>query len=252
MATTDLTWNNVRAGVHSLCKDRGWHHGVPIMSATDTTRRIILAKGCPLADKYGHDRAVPMTGEPEIHICRNEDIDETAPGPYVVNAWRPKPSTVVALREKGKYSVRRLDESRDRLELMLNTILCQAGTVDSDSEIKAMCSLKAKINDCQWDSYILSGAFPETSWRSGVTYILRKGLPTIALTCKPNPNGPGEIRTFLAALCSHPLAYFEGTHAGAYPPTDEIIATLLSIRADEHDLWKRANQHSLNDPLAGI
>lgn len=252
MATTDLTWEGLRHGVHELCKERGWHHGVPIMSATDPTRRVILAKGCPMSDTRGHGVPLAIDGEPHVHICRNEDVDETAPGPYVVNAWRPKPKTVVALRDRGKYRVKCFDESRERLEMILSTVLCQAGAVDSDAELKALCSLKGKINDNQWDSYLLAGAFPETSIRSQVTYLLRKGFPTIAMRCRPNPDGPGEIRTFLAALCSHPLAYFEGTHAGCYPPTDEVIANLLSIRASEHEYWKRSNQHSIDDPLAGI
>jgi hypothetical protein len=242
----------VRSGVHQLCKDRGWHHGVPIMSATDPTRRVILAKGCPLADKHGHDVPVAMDGMARLHVCSDEDVDETASGQWVVNAWKPTPKTIVAVREKGKYRVKRFDDSRERINLLLDTALCQAGAVDSDSELKAMMTLKGKINDCQWDSYILAGCFPETSLRSHVTYILRKGLPTIAMRCRPNPDGPGEIRSFLAALCSHPLGYFEGTHAGAYPPSDEVIATLLSIRADEAKMWAKSNQHSLNDPLAGI
>ena len=251
MATMDLSWNDVRRGVAKLCEERGWHHGVPMMSSTDTGRRIILAKGCPLSDTKGHDVPVSMTGEPQVHVCTAKDVDDTEMGPIVVNAWNNKPTIVAVVQQKGKYRVTKIDASKDRLNMLMNTIICQAGSVDSDAELKAMMTLKGKINDNQWDAYLLGGAFPETSKRSGVTYILRKGLPTIALRCIPKPEG-GEDRHFLAALCSHPLAWWEGTHVGAYPPTDEVIAHLLLIRSDEHDLWKRSGQHGLNEVQAGI
>ncbi len=251
MATTNLSWNDVRRGVSVICEERGWHHGVPMMSSTDTTRRIILAKGCPLSDTKGHDVPVSMDGIPRVHVCTASDIDDMDYGPIVVNAWNPVPSTVAVLRTLRGAKFARINTSKDRLNMLMDTMVCQAGAVDSDAELKAMITLKGKINDNQWDSYILSGGFPETSKRSGVTYILRKGLPTIAIKCKPRHEG-GEERHFLAALCNHPLGYFEGTHAGAYPPTDEVIANLLAIRADEHNLWRKSNQHGLNDPMAGI
>lgn len=251
MADSELSWNDMRRGVASLCEQRGWHHGVPIMSSTDTSRRIVLAKGCPLSDKYGHNVPVRMDGGVHVQACSNHDVNEEDDFPVVVNTWLTKPVGIGVLRSRRGAKVVRVDTSRDRLDLLMRTMICQAGAVDSDTEIKAMISLKARINENQWDSYLLSGGFPETSARSKVTYILRKGLPTIAIRCRPKPEG-GEERIFLAALCSHPLGWFEGTHVGAYPPTDEVIANLLAIRGDEHTLWKKSNQHGLNDPLAGI
>src|SRR5208282_159554 len=146
MATTELSWEGLRRGVSALCEERGWHHGVPIMSSTDTTRRLILAKGCPMSDTYGHNRPVKMDGKPEVHVC---NIDEMNYGPTVVNAWNPSPSTIAVLREKGRYTVARIDTSKDRLNMMIDTMVCQAGAVDSDTELKAMITLKGKINDNQ-------------------------------------------------------------------------------------------------------
>lgn len=247
---TNLTWSDVRRGIAQLCRERGWHHGVPIMSSIDTTRRVILAKGCPLSDTHGHGVPVSMSGDPVLHVCSDGDVNEAQDEPYAVNTWFTAPKRVTV----GKYSkgavVVTTSAARERLDLLLNGVLCQAGAVDSDTELRAMCALRTRVNDNQWDAYILAGAFPETSKRSGVTYLLRKGLPTLALRMKPVPGG--EKRHFLAALCSHPLAYFEGTHVGCYPPTDEVVANLLAIRADEHAFWKRANQHTLDDPLGGV
>ena len=246
----DLTWDDLRAGVHQLCKERGWHHGVPLMSIFDESRRIVLAKGCPLSDKHGHDTPVFMDGKTRVHVCTDTDVNECVDEPMVVNHWITAPKLIAV----GQYSkgavVEKFDYSRKRLELLLDSMLCQAGAVDAAAEVTALGALAKRVNKSQFDGYLLAGAFPETSKRSGVTYILRKGRPTLAMKMEKVPGG--EKRHFLAALCTHPLGWFEDTWVGAYPPTDEVVANLLAIRADEHAFWKRAVQHSLDDPLAGI
>jgi len=35
-------------------------------------------------------------------------------------------------------------------------------------------------------------------------------------------------------------------------PTDDVIAHLMLMRADEHGFWKRANQHPLDRLEAGL
>lgn len=251
MATADLTWSDVRAGIRKLCQMRGWHHGVPIMSSTDPTRRIVLAKGCPLSNKHGHDKPVAIGPEPPEWFRRRRDGDlDDGDDTKLVNTWITSSQTFV-MRSKGLAQVARLNPNTERMRVLLDSMLCQSGTVDAETEIIAMGALFRRINENQRDSYILSGCFPETSRRSGVSYILRKGRPTLAIKCEPQPQG-GEKRVFLAALCTHPLAWFEGTFAGAYPPSDEVLANLLQIRADEHGFWKKSNQHGIDDPLSGI
>jgi len=107
------------------------------------------------------------------------------------------------------------------------------------------------LNKMQTESYILNGMFPETSKRSGVTYIFRKGLPTLALRIDKLED-KRERRHFLAALCQHPLAYYADTFAGCTPPTDEVITHLLMMRSDEHRFWKKSGQHPLNDWRSGL
>lgn len=248
-ADTGVTWESLRAYVHVLAKARGWHHGVPIMSSTDPTRKVVLAKGCPLSDTHGH--GVPVGFGSEMHVCSDSDVDEAAPGPVFVNEWHQRPKHVFSYREAGKYRVVTMDESQERFKVLVDSILCGAGAVDADAEITAMASLFRRINSNQREAYLLVGAFPETSKRSGISYILRKGKPTIAMRCTPVPEG-GERRHFLAALCHHCLGYYSGTHVGVCPPSDEVLSTLLLIRGDEHALWKRSEQHGINDPLAGI
>ena len=246
----DLTWDDLRAGVHQLCKERGWHHGVPLISIFDESRRIVLAKGCPLSDKHGHDTPVFMDGKTRVHVCSNTDVNECVDEPMVVNHWTTSRKIVAVMSHHGRSSSEKYDYCRQRLELTLDSMLCQAGAVDATAEISALAALAKRVNKNQFDSYLLAGAFPETSKRSGVTYIFRKGRPTLAMRMEKVPGG--EKRHFLAALCSHPLAWWEDTWVGAYPPTDEVVANLLAVRADEHAFWKRAVQHTLDDPLAGI
>jgi hypothetical protein len=246
----DLSWDDLRAGVAALCKQRGWHHGVPLMSIFDQSRRIVLAKGCPLSDKHGHDIPVFMDGATRVHVCSNTDVNEEVDEPEIVNMWQTKPKIIAV----GHYSkgavVEKFDYARKRLNLLLDTMLCQAGAVDAEAEIIALGALSKRVNKNQFDGYLLAGAFPETSKRSGVTYIFRKGRPTLAM--KMEKVEGGEKRHFLAALCTHCLGWYEDTWVGAYPPTDEVVANLLAVRADEHAFWKKAVQHSLDDPLAGI
>jgi hypothetical protein len=248
----DLTWDDLRAGVARLAKERGWHHGVPMVSIFDQGRRIVLAKGCPLADKHGHDIPVSMDGRPRVHVCSDADVNEAQDEPFTVNGWMTKPKLVAVGRYSKGAVVEKIDLTRERLDLLLRSALCQAGAVDADAELRAMVALYKRINRNQWDSYLLAGMFPETSKRSGVTYFFRKGRPTLALRIIPRPDGSGEDRHFLAALCTHPLAWYEQTFVGAYPPSDEVLANLLAVRADEHAFWKRAQQHALDDPMAGI
>lgn len=248
-ADTGITWNDLRANIHTLAKKRGWHHGVPIMSSTDPTRRVVLAKGCPLADIHGHGKPVAIGPEPPAFFaCK---INEEDQGVEEVNTWQRLPLQVVVMREKGRAQVGCIPVAHLRLKQLLDTLLCQSGTVSMEAEFNAMVSLFKRLNENQRESYMLSGAFPETSKRSGVTYILRKGRPTLAIRCTKLPEG-GERRNFLAALCSHPLGWYEGTWAGVCPPSDEVLGNLLAIRADEHKFWARSIQHSIEDPLAGI
>lgn len=94
-------------------------------------------------------------------------------------------------------------------------------------------------------SYLLTGMFVETSRRSGVSYVFRRLRPTVALR-----QADDDVR-FLAALCMHPIGYYQGSWAGAMCPTDEIIAHLLLMRGDEPMYWRRCNQHQRR-PEAGL
>lgn len=119
---------------------------------------------------------------------------------------------------------------------------------DVDTEIRACQKLHGLIGDLKYKRYLLCGIFLETSPRSQVTYLFRKLRPTLAL--RPDPK-TDEMR-ILAALCLHPIAYYDGSWAGAMCPTDDLLAHLLLMRGDEPMFWRRANQHPAYRPEAGL
>lgn len=117
-----------------------------------------------------------------------------------------------------------------------------------EAEEKAQAMLRTLIKEHLFKTYLLTGMFPETSKRSGVSYLFRRLRPTVALRPHPKQN---DMR-ILCCLCLHPIGYYAGSWAGMMCPTDDVIAHLLLMRGDEHMFWKRANQISPERPEAGL
>jgi hypothetical protein len=132
-----------------------------------------------------------------------------------------------------------------RLELAIRTGLA-AEAWTSETETTATSRLAELIKPHLWHSYMTTGAFPEVSERSGVLYFFRRCRPTVAI--KVDQHGS----RILCALCLHPIGFYQGTHAGSMCPTDDVIAHLLMMRADEPLFWRRANQHAPWKPESGI
>jgi hypothetical protein len=115
-----------------------------------------------------------------------------------------------------------------------------------EQEAAALNTLAELVPHHTFKCYLLSGMFLETSQRSGVTYTFRKLRPTLAL--RPS----GDSMRVIAALCMHPIAYYDGSWAGAMCPTDDVIAHLMLMRADERLYWRRCNQHPADRVEAGL
>jgi len=136
--------------------------------------------------------------------------------------------------------------SGDRLTLAVNT-LGASRAWDVSSELRAVMTLQNMISKSAFEYYVLTGGFLETSKRSGVTYFFRKLRPTIAL--KDDSTGNMKI---LSALCLHPIGHYQNSFAGVMVPTDDVIAHLQMMRADEHKFWAKANQHESYMPNSGV
>lgn len=115
-----------------------------------------------------------------------------------------------------------------------------------EQEGQALNTLGTLVRHRQMKQYVLTGAFLETSRRSGVIYMFRRLKPTIAISTRT------EHPRALCALCMHPIGYYAGSWAGAMCPTDDVIAHLMLMRADEAMFWRRCNQHPPYRPAAGI
>lgn len=119
-----------------------------------------------------------------------------------------------------------------------------------EAETKARQKLESMLSSKQRRSYLLCDSFYEKR-PSGILYWLRKNRPTIALRLDEDSKSDGK-GTPLCALCLHPLGWYTGSFAGIMAPSDDLIAQLLMIRANEHLFWRKANQHSLDSVLSGI
>ncbi|MFZ4776364.1 MAG: hypothetical protein ACOYM3_13410, partial [Terrimicrobiaceae bacterium] len=110
----------------------------------------------------------------------------------------------------------------------------------------ALQKLATLITRDLFELYSLTGHFAEVSKRSHLTYLFRRGKPTIAIHQDEGGGYP------LCALCLHPIGYYGDTWAGVMCPTDEVIAHLLMMRGSEEKFWANANQHPVDHPNAGV
>lgn len=118
-----------------------------------------------------------------------------------------------------------------------------------EQESNAIHLLGTLLKHRPFKQYLLTGMFMERSPRSGLTYLFRKLRPTVVIDARGE--GPESVRV-LCCLCMHPIAYYEGSWAGAMTPTDDVVAHLMMMRGDEHMFWKRSNQHPAWYPGAGL
>lgn len=198
-------------------------------------------EGQPLViePKYPNAEALSKIGAPPQE-------ENPHPDAKIINRfWSSKKGRdVVIWREHGK-----VDWGTCGGVHSLNHALQTLGASDVwgiEQEGNAVRTLGTMLRHRQFKQYMLTGMFMERSRRSGVSYVFRRLRPTIAISTRE------EQPRILAALCMHPIAYYEGSWAGAMCPTDDVIAALSLMRGDEHMFWKRSNQHPPYRPEAGL
>lgn len=249
--TEPETWTHAQARhFYDLLSDQinEWQ-GIPVPLGDDLPLRL-----CP-----GH----PLQGffpspdnEIQIIVGGPVDLDDAE---RVVNSWydgKRNRDVYIFRKSDGRAfavaSPRAPDRSMDRLDLWLRTL----GASDAwgiGAEVKAMEKLQGIVSDRQFQHYVLTGSFLETSPRSNITYLFRRLRPTVALTPRrPWWRGRSENMHVLAVLCMHPIGYYDKSWAGCMVPSDDVIAHLLSMRSDEAYFWRKANQHDAASPEAGL
>lgn len=214
---------------NTAAEEQGWWAGAPMP---------IESHELVMSPSYGFQGLNGMRlGEPEI------DFEALGlPKIEEVNSWwcPARGGYVTLYREGGRvrHYIDRDYSGRYAKTLVRAFAAFEASQhLSANAEIMAMDKLRSMIRPHLFNGYVIHGMILETSPRSGVTYVIRKGRPTLAL--RPDAGG----MKILCCLCLHPVAYYAGTFVGAMVPTDEVISHLVLIRADEHLFWRKANQH---------
>lgn len=192
-----------------------------------------------LSPRYPNAATFPVGGEPDEPLPENVKVR----GKFYSHANRI--DVVIYEESDGKITWGWLPAFHHLL-FDLHTMGCSYAW-GLEQEHRALLLLGEHVTHTQLKQYLLTGMFMETSKRSGIRYIFRKLRPTIALSSRDDEN-----MRILCTLCLHPLGYYEGSWAGAMCPTDDVIAHLMLMRADEHMFWKSSNQHSPHRPEAGL
>ncbi len=178
---------------------------------------------------------------------RNEEL-----GWRYVNTWHPKKGVKITVYQtsEGEYFHIPLRTYDDPYSLLIRTnkVLVRTGNVTAEK--KARKNLLSHLNRRQRKELILTGCFVEVG-KNRTNYRIRFNRPTIAFRETKGKEGL-RYEEFVGSYCLHSLGYYYGTFAGVMAPSDEMLAHLLMIRADEIDFLKEANKHGLEDPLGGV
>lgn len=251
MTDTAMDWDTYRRGFDRIADHIEEWQGVPVPLPDMPLR---LHDRHPLRDAYREidgDGLQILVGGP----ADTDDDDEE-----LVNSWfcarRNVDVFLFQRRPSGRaFAVavpRSPGGSMDRLTFWISTIGA-SDAWDVAAEHKAREKLRSLLSDRQWRHYDLTGSFFETSPRSRLTYVFRRLRPTIVLTPRwPWYSRQHENMKTLAVLCMHPIGYYERSWAGCLVPSDDVIAHLVYMRADEAGYWRVANQHPAYSPEAGL
>lgn len=181
----------------------------------------------------------------QLHIDTKDTVNEACEGWLMVNRWFSSHLRADVIHEErnGRY---RLGVATCNQSTMLLDTLNPVNVWSVDAEVKAMEKLAAMVNPFQFKCYFMTGAFVESSKRSGVFYLFRRLRPTIAFRADDKGS------RILTALCLHPVGFYQGTWAGVMVPTDDLLAHLILMRGDERRFWAQANHHPPHTPQSGL
>lgn len=223
--------SGLRNGLRAIAAERGDWAGIPM-----------ILDGSPLTiePRYPHAEALSEYGR------KPDDADDELKDAKVRNVfWSWRYRTNVAIWNNGDKIEWGLLGGPHGLMMALDTLKA-SDAWGIEQESRAVHTLGSLLRHRPFKQYLLTGMFMETSPRSGVHYLFRKLRPTVALSSRT-----GDTKV-LAALCMHPIGYYDGSWAGAMTPTDDVIAHLMLMRGDEAMLWRRCNQHPSFSKQAGL
>ncbi len=244
-------------GVNEIAERHGCEYGIPIPATGEMARNhLVMAPGVPLGHIIAGNQLMREDQERRERMQRGhmEAAQELiASGVCIRNSWRVVGDHTVCVVDttQGPMAMQRYGAVQ-KLAKLINTVGTRIEShMSVEAEMKARESLKSKISEPQWRCYVLNDCFLERSERSDIHYLFRKGYPTIALSFHGEDAQQLGGRA-LAALCLHPMGFFQYTHAGLMTPTDEVICHLLLMRADERKFWAKSGQWAVTDTRSGI
>lgn len=221
----------LRNALRHIAKEKNEWAGVPMPL---TGERLVLEPSYPYADlsKLGAPAATADAEDKGLRLRSR--------------FWSTHRSSWVLIIERANGTITHgLDAGIHHLDHDLHTLGC-SDAWGIEQESTAVKLLGTLVRHRAFKQYMLTGAFLETSRRSGVTYMFRRLKPTVALSSRT-----GHLR-ILCTLCLHPIGYYDGSWAGSLCPTDDVIAHLMLMRGDEAMFWRRANHHPAWVPEAGL
>ncbi len=234
----------MRNNLRRLAEASGHWAGIPMPVGRE--HPLVIEPRFPHADAL-----MAMTAPaPDEDDGKKADIDQY-PDPTVRNIfWSWHWKSWITVFEYGAPGNRKITwgkraEGSHHASIMLGS-LAAADAWGIEQEATAVQTLGTLLRHRQFKQYMLTGMFLERSRRSGISYLFRRLRPTLALsTSKPDTR-------IIAALCLHPIGYYQSSWAGAMCPTDDVIGHLQLMRGDEAMFWRRANQHPPWAKEAGI
>lgn len=245
-----ITMDDLRTAVNRFAQKNGEWAGAPML-VQGLKLRIEPRYPWQGLDGAAFERDDETDEEREVQRISAILAEHYAKGHTCINWWYcfARDQYVYVIRgPDGKSRVTlRHEHYGDRYSFLFNSLSVAYEAHSIDAEMRALETLRTNIKSHLWDLYVLCGMFIESSERSGITYIFRKGRPTLAM----HKTTGGKIAPFVA-LCLHPIGYYEDSFCGAMVPTDDILAHLLLMRGDEHRFWKKSNQHPLWAVQSGI
>lgn len=234
-----------RAILAAMSRVTSEYCGLPVTIAGE---RLILAPGHPAAQVYAEVDAASFVCQVDERAQDGMGPDPDEEGSTLVNEFwsMRKRGQILIWRDAAGQTQWGVEPGIHHFSMDMRTMGCSLAW-SLDAELKAQALLQTLIKPHLFKSYLLTGMFMETSQKSGVMYVFRRLRPTVALSWRQDQGGK-----ILCCLCLHPIGYYRGTWSGGLCPTDDVIAHLLLMRADEAYYWRKSNQIPAWRPEAGL
>jgi hypothetical protein len=135
---------------------------------------------------------------------------------------------------------------------LLASVITTADTIPLESEKTALALLAGHATPAQLNMYLLTGSLIHRNDVTGMTYLIRKGFPTLVFESSKTDAEDIRDYRFKVGLCAHGAGYHKGLFTGYLCPTDDVVTHLLMLRDDEDGFWEKSTIHLPTSGRLGI